>query len=148
MTKRTFRLEQVLAERKRREDARQQELATAQMRLNDEQSRLAKLREEALAQQRRAVRLTGARVSSEELQGEHAFRERLAVEIDDQGHLVSELTSDVTRSRDALAEALKEKKAIERLKENHLHRLAEEEKAAEGRAIDDIVMTRFSRRHL
>ncbi len=148
MTKPKFRLEQVLAERKRREDIRQQELAAAQMRLSDEQAQLARLRDEAQEQQRRARHKAGARVSSQDLQGEHAFLERLTGEIDDQGQLVSELGTAVTRSRDALAEALKEKKAIERLKEKHLQQVADEERAVEGRVIDDIVMTRFARRRL
>lgn len=148
MTKRSFRLEQVLNERKRRQEARQQELAGARQRLTEGEKTLRELRREADAARKRMERHSGARLSAQELRDEQAFLERLAGRIDDQDELVRSLAMDVTSSRDALSEALKEKKVIERLKEKHLLELAEEEKAAEGRAVDDIVTTRFVRRHL
>lgn len=148
MKKRPFRLEQLLAQRQRHEDAKKLELAESERRHRENAERLARLRRDEERTMRLFAGQRGGRLRAADLQHAETFLAQLAHQIGDQDSLVQQLAEDVTRSRDELAEALKARKALERLKEKDLQEQAQEEKLAEGRAIDELVMARFARRDL
>lgn len=74
-----------------------------------------------------------------------AYLERIERSIVAQGQVIAETEVRVAEGRDALMEVLKEKRALERLREQHLETVAREEGRREAREADDISTARYTR---
>ena len=75
-----------------------------------------------------------------------AYLERIERSIVAQGDVITETEVRVAESRDALVEVLKEKRALERLREQHLEQVAREQGRREAREADEISTARYTRR--
>ncbi len=148
MKKRPFRLEQLLALRQRHEDEKTQQLAEAERRHREGQAHLARLRDDEARLVRRLTGERRGRIDATDLQNAESYLARVAHEIGRQDEMVGALAAEVTRSRDELVAALKAKKTLDRLQRKHRERQEHEEKLAEGRATDELVMNRVVRRDL
>lgn len=143
----TFRLEPLLSLRRHREQTLQVKLAESQMALDRERSRLQRLREEirarsaSLSRQQGKGSLDMVRVSME---SEYlVFLEGLVAQ---QATLVERLARQVDADREAVLEAAKEKKALERLREVQLVAFARAEARKEMKAAEEVATTRHVRR--
>ncbi len=132
MTMFRFRFEALLSTRRHAEDCLQKELSAARRALALEQTALREkkiARRQCLQAQRRKQQL-GFRGSDMLLFG--AYLQRLGRDIDVQQKLVTSAERKVHQKRQALIEAVKKRKMIEKLKEkdqeNHLRTLAERER--------------------
>lgn len=74
-----------------------------------------------------------------------AYLERIERSIVAQGEVIAETEVRVAESREVLMEVLKEKRALERLREQHLEQIAREEGRREARETDDISTARYTR---
>ncbi|HEY8491784.1 MAG TPA: flagellar export protein FliJ [Dehalococcoidia bacterium] len=147
MSKQRFRLEQVLAHKKRLEETMQIHLANLELRLRQETEALAALERRA-AEQQQALRRRqgGARLDPGDVERALAYLDALDRERQRQGQAVAQIQEQVDRSREQLIAVAQERKALERLKEQQLERWALEEKRAELRATDEMNMARAHRR--
>jgi len=120
MTRRfKFPLEPVLTHRERIEDEKQQALAARTMELRRAQSELARLDSE-FRRYSGVLRDGHADLSSDELRAHYAHLEYLDRRIVMQHASISALASAVERARTELVDARKDKKVIEKLKEQRL----------------------------
>jgi len=74
-----------------------------------------------------------------------AYLGRIEHSITVQREALVEAEARVAESREALVEVLKEKRALERLREQHIETTAREEGRREARAVDDITTARYTR---
>lgn len=74
-----------------------------------------------------------------------AYLERIERSIVAQGEVIAETEARVADSRAALMDVLKEKRALERLREQHLDQIAREEGRREARDADDMTTARYTR---
>lgn len=147
MSKQRFRLEQVLAHKKRLEETMQIHLASLELQQRQEEEALAALVRRA-AEQQQALRRRqgGARLDPADVERALAYLDALDRERQRQEQVLLQLREQVERSRQQLIAVAQERKALERLKEQHLERWAQEEKRAELRATDELNMARAHRR--
>jgi len=143
----TFRLEPLLSLRRHREQTLQLKLAESQRALERERSELQRLREEirarsaSLHQQQGRGPLDMGRVSMES-----AYLILLEGRVAEQEVLVEKLARQVDGDREAVLEAAKEKKALERLREVQLVAFARAEARKEMKAAEEVATTRHVRR--
>jgi flagellar FliJ protein len=127
-----FRFEALLTARRHAEEARQKELAEAQRRLAAEQAELAGLRDALRSDDRAWRRRQKRSFMPVDLQLNMAHLERLERAIAVQAQRVEAAGRQVRQRRQALIEAVKKRKILEKLKEKdraaHARRLAERER--------------------
>jgi flagellar FliJ protein len=147
MRKFRFALQPVLAHRERIEDERQQELAVAQLALNDATAELLRLHEE-FRKNSNALRDEHKRFDVEQLRLHYAHLEFLDRAITAQEGVVAQRKAEHAQARLRLLEAAKEKKALEKLKDRRHDAHVAEENVIEQRESDDANARRFSRASL
>jgi flagellar export protein FliJ len=147
MSKQRFRLEQVLAHKKRLEETMQIHLASLEAQHRQETDAMTAL-ERRSTEQRRALRSRQdeVRLDPGEMERSLAYLDALERERHRQAEVVAQIAAEVDRSREQLLAVAQERKALERLKEQQLERWAEEEKRAEYRENDNLNMARSHRR--
>ncbi|MGE3962141.1 MAG: flagellar export protein FliJ [Dehalococcoidia bacterium] len=144
MSARPFRFEPLLHWAEQREEQQMLVLATA---LAEEQEALGVLEALAAERERELARMTAeARVDPEQRQVAEAYLLRLADRIDAQRGALEEVRGRVEAARGALIELEQEKQSLERLRENDEQQALEAQNRREASVVDDLNMTRHTRR--
>ena len=149
MAKFKFRLEKVLDLRKKKEEERERELAELKKLLAKEEQFLQQLQRESTALRRKIARLQDENDRSldiEELLRHSDYLEHLRDKILSQIETVKQVISDVENKRQELVEASKEKKVIEKLKEQQYKRFRTAVEEWEQRTLDEIGTSNYSHR--
>lgn len=142
---RQFRLESVLRLRKQREQEKQAQLAVylrqelEQRELLDRMQNNRKIQLQMLADQ-----MSGGLVEMTYVQFGHTYLERLQSLIERQTNVVRQATKATNQKRVELAQAMKDRKAIEKLKEHWWEELQEEVRQIEIKTIDEIGTIQFN----
>ncbi len=135
-----FSLQKVLDYRQRREEQAIRAFAEAQAQLMHEQAVLHKLlieREECLRRSHRRQHL-----AVDLLDVEQTYLSALEERIELQRERVAEAERVVEEKREALIEAQRERKALERLREKHYEQWRQEMLRAEQKVLDDLATVR------
>ncbi|MEO6912451.1 MAG: flagellar export protein FliJ [Candidatus Baltobacteraceae bacterium] len=142
-----FALEPVLDQRERVEAEKQRVLAQRQRALNEAKANLEGLHADFRLHSR-ALRDDHRSFTTEQLRLHYAHLEYLDRSVTASEHVVVARQLDFDRARVDLLEAAKERKAIEKLKENrHASHIAEENAVEQGE-LDDANARRFGRARL
>jgi len=147
MGRQPFQLQPVLIYRESLVEAREVELAAALKAQAQAEQALRELQEERTRCQAqvRAQRLL-ERLDPLELTVVEAYLVHLEERLAEQAALVQQLAAQTEQRRAALAEALKEQKKIQRLKERHELVAAQEEARIDQTRADDLNTARYARR--
>ncbi len=143
----TFRLQPVLDMRRREEEARGLELASALRLLDHEQAKLTELRileANALAEYLKIQK--EGRLDVQVIQWFQSYAMSLTVSIREQTKQIGEAQRETVRRRAALAEAARAKQGLDHLKDQAKaeHRRAED--LAEAKVIDEMATLRHARK--
>lgn len=140
-----FRLESVLSYRKALETARQEELVAARHRLQQQIDCLNALKNhrEQLFHSARQQRLQGVHVCQEELV--ELYLQNLEIRMLDQEERIREAQEVVDRCLQAVIEAMKERKALEQLKERHREAYLAEAGREDMAVLDEMASLRANR---
>ncbi|MHB0870616.1 MAG: flagellar export protein FliJ [Chloroflexota bacterium] len=142
-----FRLDPVLTLRRHKEESLQVQLARSQRALEAEVGRLEALRWELKSQ---AVRLasqqTRGPLDMDQLNRGSAYLAGLESRIEGQSEAVESHRRQVEQDREAVLQASREKKAMEKLREALLIAFAREEVRKEQKGAEEMATTRYVRR--
>ena len=145
MTKKfRFALQPVLEHRKRIEEERQQELAVAQLKLNEATAELLRLHD-AFRRNSNILREDHATFDVEQLRLHYAHLEFLDRAITVQEGVVTQRKAEHEQARMRLLDASKEKKAMDKLKTRRFDAHLAAETIVEQRELDDNNARRYSR---
>lgn len=140
-----FRLERLRALRERSEDAAKQELATAMLRHQESQQRLHAATEAVARARDEHLAAAGLPASGSALQARQAYIERTQRErIGHQQELARE-EQEVAGKRAALQVAARERRTLERLKEQRRTDHVREQNRQEGLELDEMALNAFRR---
>ncbi|MCL2620099.1 MAG: flagellar export protein FliJ [Defluviitaleaceae bacterium] len=145
MAKFNFRLASVLSVREKVEDLKKNEFGKAIMILEQEKARLAQLeqtRMDCIESFREGLH-NG--VSPHDVKQHNLFLDRMKKLIQQQYVVIHLAEIQVEEKRAELVEAMKDRKALDVLKENDYEEFLNEEKQAEQKVIDEIVSYRGSK---
>ena len=143
---RQFRLESVLSYRQQLEDEAREALARAQeeLRAAEEHQRVLVAAREQLWDEL-ARREVAPSVDVGIVAGGFAHRDFLDARIAEQTEQVQKLENKVERQREELVVAMKNRKALENLKDRHLAAYLAWVSQAEGRLLDDVALAQYWR---
>ncbi|MDR2167851.1 MAG: flagellar export protein FliJ [Clostridiales bacterium] len=139
MAKFNFKLAPILSIKEKIEDLKKNELAKAIMALEAEKAKLAQLRQtraDCIESFRNSIN-TG--VKPIDIRQHNIFLDRLKVLIREQKEAIVRAEAKVEEARLALVEAMRERKSLDKLKENDYEEYLVEEKKAEQKGIDEVV---------
>jgi len=132
--------------RMREEDvARQMQELRVRLRRDEEELETLRSRVSAMDRSLGRVMREGARRTLHELQLHAAYLGRLAEAEKAQGRRVKERRREVSRKREELGEAAKERRIAETLQEKDWRRTMDEARRKEQKEIDETATLRFSR---
>ena len=143
---RPFRLQALLEHKQQLEEQATLELGSREAAHRHATEALDILREAEETQLRHLEALARAeRFDAEISRDATAYLDRIERSITVQRDVIAETEARVAESRDALVEILKEKRALERLREQHLETVAREEGRREAQSADEISTARYTR---
>ena len=143
---RQFRLERVLRLRQQHEKELQGQLARVYQRQLQQETLLGRMHDNRQTQiQMITNELTGPRVEMTYIQFGTAYLERLQSLIDRQTNVVRQATKATDQKRVEVHQAMKARKAIEKLREHWWQDLQEEDRQREIKTIDEISTVQFNR---
>lgn len=144
-----FRLEPVLTLRRHKEESLQVKLAESRRALETEAACLEALQGEmSLQKDRLASDLARGPLDTDRLHRESVYLGLLERRIQDQAGRVKKLADQVAEDREAVLQASREKKALQRLRETMLLSFAREEARKEQKVAEEMATTRHSRQLL
>ena len=138
-----FSLEPVLSLREKVEDNKKRELGEAtqyQEKVYQEKLHLEQIKEEALNLTRKQSREA---VNVLEIRTLNQYNSYMVKAVRNKEHELEEAKQVVNEKREALLEAVKDRKILDNLKAIHKESFEEEEKRVEQRILDDMVTYRF-----
>ncbi len=141
-----FKLEPLLNHKKRLEDLQQQRLSRLRQEHQHQRELLTSLETRADEQVEALARANEGSIDPLGVQMRLAFIDRVQEDVEKQQVVVDAAHEQVEDSRAALVGLLKEKRILERLKENDAIRAAAEAKRLDAALVDELSMTRFSHR--
>ncbi|MFA7249287.1 MAG: flagellar export protein FliJ [Dehalococcoidia bacterium] len=142
-----FRLQTLLEHKARLEERQMLVLAARDAERRRAGDVLQVLHEAAVEQLRHMETLArDARIDAQQHRDAVAYLSRLEASIVLQRDVIAEAESRVQEGRDALVAILKEKRALERLREQHESEVALEDGRRESRMVDEITSARYVRR--
>lgn len=142
-----FRLDPVLTLRRHKEETLQVQLARSQRALEAEVGRLEALKWELKSQaERLASQQTRGPLDMDRLNRGSAYLADLASRIEGQAEAVERCRRVVEQDREAVLQASREKKAMEKLREALLIAFAREEARKEQKGAEEMATTRYVRR--
>lgn len=139
-----FKLEPLLKHKKRLEDLQQQRLTKLRLEHQHQRDLLVSLETRADEQMQAQVRDSQGTLDPRRAELRLAFIDRVQEDVDKQQVVVDEANEQVEASRAQLVTLLKEKRILERLKENDAIRAAAEAKRLDAAIVDELSMTRFT----
>ena len=139
MAKFNFRLAPILRIKEKVEDLKKNEFGKAIVELEGERTRLAALEGDRTAciQSFRASLNKG--VAPDEIRQHNIYLDKLKVLIKQQHIVIARAEEKVEQKRKELVEAMRDRKALDVLKENERLEFLEEEKRSEQKSVDEIV---------
>ena len=141
-----FRLQSLLEHKQQQEEQSMRFLADREAARRRASDTLEMLREAEEAQLRHLEDLSRAvRFDAEISRDATSYLGRIERSIAAQHDVIAEAEARVLESRDALVEILKEKRALERLREQYLETTAREEGRREALVVDEITTARYTR---
>ena len=144
---RTFRLERVLRLREQREKELQGQLARAYAQQREQETLLGRMHDNRATQIELITNeLNSSNVEMTYVQFGGAYLERLQSLIDRQTNVVTQAMRITDRKRVEVHQAMKARKAIEKLREHWHADLMEEDRQREIKVIDEISTVRHNRR--
>lgn len=143
MTKR-FKLEPLLKHKKRLEDLQQQRLTKLRLEHQHQRDLLTNLVTRADEQVEILARSNEGRIDPHGVEQRLAFIDRVQEDVEKQQVVVEAAREQVEDGRAHLVSLLKEKRILERLKENDAIRAAAEAKRLDAAVVDELSMTRFT----
>jgi flagellar export protein FliJ len=144
---RTFRLERVLRLREQREKELQGHLARAYAAQREQETLLGRMHDNRATQIELITReLNSDHVEMTYVQFGGAYLERLQSLIDRQTNVVQQAMRITDRKRLEVHQAMKARKAIDKLREHWHEELVEEDRQREIKTIDEISTVRHNRR--
>jgi flagellar export protein FliJ len=144
---RTFRLERVLRIREQREKELQGQLARVYQRQLEQQGLLDRMESNRASQiELLTNELRSSHVEVTYLQFGGAYLERLQSLIDRQANVVKQAVRITDRKRFETQQAMKARKAIDKLREHWHEDLVEEDRQRDIKIIDEISTVRFNHR--
>lgn len=142
---RTFRLERVLRLREQREKDLQGQLARVYQRQREQETLLGAMHDNRATQIEMITNeLNSPRVEMTYVQFGNAYLDRLQNLIDRQTNVVKQATKATDQKRIEVHQAMKARKAIEKLREHWRDDLREEDRQREIKTIDEISTVRFN----
>jgi|GEM_PF-6688245 flagellar export protein FliJ len=144
---RKFRLERVLRLREQREKELQGQLARAYQQQLEQENLLGRMHDNRAKQIELITReLTSSQVEVTYVQFGGAYLERLQSLIDRQMNVVRQATRVTDRKRVEVHQAMKARKAIEKLRDHWREDLLEEDRQRDIKTLDEISMVQYNRR--
>jgi flagellar export protein FliJ len=144
---RKFRLERVLRLREQREKELQGQLARAYRQQLEQENLLGRMHDNRAKQIELITRqLTSNQVEVTYVQFGGAYLERLQSLIDRQTNVVRQVTRVTDRTRVEVHQAMKARKAIEKLRDHWREDLLEEDRQRDIKTIDEISTVQYNRR--
>ncbi|MCC6383182.1 MAG: flagellar export protein FliJ [Dehalococcoidia bacterium] len=141
-----FKLEPLLNHKKRLEDLQQQRLSRLRQEHQHQRELLTSLETRADEQVEALARANEGSIDPLGVQMRLAFIDRVQEDVEKQQVVVEAAHEQVEDSRATLVGLLKEKRILERLKENDAIQAAAEAKRLDAALVDELSMTRFSHR--
>lgn len=141
-----FRFASVLNVRKLKEETLQQIFSQSHRVWQEERKKLENLYTEWMAYLEKWRNLQNQTVQVETLNLYQQYMKTFKMRITMQTMRVNECREDMERKRQKMIEATKEKKIMDRLKENHLHRYLKEEAKKEQKFMDEAGTRSFNYR--
>lgn len=140
----TFKLEALLEHRKYVEDTLQRELSDIKRRLSEEEKKLGQMirKEEDMSVKLR--QLQEESVSSQDMIMYQKFLVRLADELKQQKRKIFSVEKSHQKKRNEVVEAMKNRKALEKLKENGMKAYTEKLLKKEKAFVDEVAVMRFN----
>jgi len=146
---RTFRLDRVLRLREQREKELQGQLARAYQQQREQELLLERMHDNRATQIELITReLNSEHVEMTYVQFGGAYLERLQSLIDRQSNVVKQAMRVTDRKRVEVHQAMKARKAIDKLREHWHEDLVEEDRQRDIKTIDEISTVRHNRREL
>jgi flagellar FliJ protein len=145
MNKFEFKLEPLYEYRQRLEDICKKEFGTAMRRLDDEEARLATLNDGYVKSKAEIDRLKEDGGQAAEINMYYDYFRGLDAHIREQKRIIIEVRGVFENKRGDLAEATKDRKVVETLKERSLDSYTQKLDKEEQKATDDIVSSMFNR---
>lgn len=139
-----FKLEPLLKHKKRLEDLQQQRLSKLRLEHQNQRDLLTNLENRADEQVEGLARASAGAIDPRGVEMRLAFIDRVQEDVAKQQVVVEEARGQVEESRERLITLLKEKRILERLKENDAIRAAAEAKRLDAALVDELSMTRFT----
>ena len=141
-----FRLQSLLEYRRQREDEQVRALAEVtaeEQRVRDAIASLNQSREEQTSAL--ATLITGGTFDTDGYTQRAAYLDAVGQALDQQVAVLEATAVRVSERREALVEALKDRRVLERLRDQHAEEAEVEDSRQEARDVDDMVMTRHQR---
>jgi len=146
MARRPFRLQALLDHKRQLEEQRMLHLAECEAEWRQACEVLAMLRDAERDQLRDLEQIARAsRLDVAQQRDATSYLQRLEVSMRAQGEVIADAERRVLESRDALVEILKEKRSLERLREQHVAETEREEGRREAGVVDEITSARYVR---
>jgi flagellar protein FliJ len=141
-----FRLHTVLDVKKKVEDGHKRQLAQLKLLLQNEEIILEKLEDKKCRVQETIRSQQDAKIDVQAILNYYNYLAALGEKIVEQIVTIKELLDSVERKRDDLIEASRERKMIERLKENQFREFRTTAERLEMKVLDEIATNGYNRR--
>ncbi len=146
-----FKLEKVLELRKRKEQEREKELADLKELLMREETFLEELKEEAARTSEIMHSLQEAvqeKLDMKELVRYYDYLEKVREKISDQIAQIRRVIADIEKKRQQLVEASKERKIMEKLKDNQYRKFKQTLETIERRFLDELGTINYNQKRM
>lgn len=144
MRKFRFELQPVLDTRRLKEDLAKRALSEAEERLNRARARVKKIEDRIRCETAYLKTLASAEVDPEKIIASERYIERLKAELVVAQHDVEACEAETARLRAALVERMKERKAMERLRDKAYERYKYEAARQEQAFLDELANQRYT----
>ncbi len=138
-----YRMQNILDLKEKLETQARNDYAVAQAELNEEEEKLLLLRKRLEAYENELEELYSGAINVIRIQETLQAVEYMKYQIELQKLNIKKAEQHLEEERQKLTEAIKERKTQDKLKENAFEVFLEEEKALEGKEIDELVSYRF-----
>lgn len=146
MSKFRYRMQSILDIKLKMETLAKQDFAAAMTKLNDEERKLEGLKARKLGYEQEARRLLSDTLSVQDIQENNNAIVRVEEFIEEQKKQVEAARRDLEREREKLAEAMKERKVHENLKEKEFEEFIQEENKSENLVTDELTSYRYGQK--
>jgi flagellar FliJ protein len=141
-----YKMQGILDVKEKLEERAKQDFAQANMKLDSEVSKMNELKQRKAYYMEEGVKLRSAHLNVREIRENKMAVLKMDDYIANQAKAVARAAKEVEKTRAALQEVMKDRKAHEKLKENALEEFMKEELAAESKEIDQLTSYTFGRK--